>query len=119
MPTFARTLKRRSMVVIFTDLIDPMTSQSLLKSLQAFSKKHLLVIVTLSDSEIEHISHQFPQTELQAYEKGFAQDLLHARHQMLQTLKRNFGAIIVDAPPHQLDESLINQYLKAKLRNRL
>jgi uncharacterized protein (DUF58 family) len=116
---FARHLKRRAMVVVFTDLVDPMTSRSLMKSLKVFAAHHLLVLVTLADSDLAALAEAMPETVAAAYEKGVAMDLLAQRRKALMALSQTHGAVIVDAPPEQLDEALINQYLRLKLKNRI
>nr|MBX2861621.1 hypothetical protein [Vampirovibrio sp.] len=107
------------LIVLFTDLIDPIASQALMKSLQAFSHQHLFMIVTLSDSNLLSSAAQMPWSTQQAYQKGIAMDLLQVRHTALQAMTKHQGALIVDVPPERLDESVIHQYLQVKLRNRL
>lgn len=115
----ARLLKRRSLVIIFTDLIDPLASRSLARSLRAFSRQHLLMVVTLGDGEMKALSHSVPEDAYQSFEKGIALDLLGIRQKALLELTKNYGAIVIDTVPEQMDEDLINRYLAAKLKNRI
>ncbi len=115
----ARLLKRRSLVVIFTDLIDPLASRSLVRSLQAFSHHHLLMVVTLGDNEMKTLGRSVPPDAYRAFEKGVALDLLNIRQKTLLELAKNYGAIVVDTVPEKMDEDLINRYLAAKLKNRI
>jgi uncharacterized protein (DUF58 family) len=115
---FARGLKRRSLVVIFTDLIDPVASRSLVRSLKGFSTHHLLMLVTFKDSDMLGLVDRMPDTAYDAYCKGVALDLLELRRQTLAVLSRGNRAIVVDAPPESLDEALIRQYLKLKRQGR-
>lgn len=116
---FARNLKRRSLVVIFTDLIDPIASRSLLASVKSFSRNHILMIVTLADSQTIQEAEKTPETPFEVYKKGVALDLLEIRRQTQLALCRNNNAIVVDAPPEKLDETLIARYLELKRQNRL
>lgn len=116
---FARSLKRRSLVVIFTDLIDPVASRAFLASLKSFSRNHVLMIVTLADSDTLQQSEKYPQTAYEAYQKSVALDLLELRRQAQRTLAKNNNAIVIDAPPDKLDEALITRYVELKRQNRL
>lgn len=116
---FARGLKRRALVAIFTDLIDPVASRALLSSLKSFSSNHLLMVVTLADSEVRGYLDLLPETPSDAYSKGVVLDLWAMRQQALNTLSRANNAIVVDAPPDVLDETLIQQYLQLKQRSQI
>lgn len=116
---FARSLKRRALVVIFTDLIDPLASRALLGSLKSFSSNHLLMVVTVADSEVRRYADTMPEDAHMAYCKGVALDLAATRQQTLNALSRMNHAIVIDAPPDVLDEALIQQYLQLKQRSRL
>ena len=116
---FARKLKRRSLVVIFTDLIDPLASRSLQRSLYSFAKTHLLMIVTPAESELLRLGQSMPEDAYAAYRKGVAQDLLALRRETLRTLQKAHNAIVVDALPEGLDDALLRQYLQLKQKNRI
>ncbi len=116
---FARSLKRRALVILFTDLIDPMASYTLRRSLQSFSHQHLLVVVTLSDAHLLEQTAMYPQTPEEAYQKGVALDLLDTRRKSLRELSKLHGATVLDTQPIDMDEALINHYVGIKLRNRL
>ena len=119
MVQFARKLKRRSLVVVFTDLIDPLAARSLLRSLASFARTHLLIIVTPAETELLRQGQAMPDDITAAYRKGVAQDLLELRRDTLRTLQKAHHAIVIDAPPDALDEALLRQYLLLKQKNRL
>jgi uncharacterized protein (DUF58 family) len=116
---FARRLKRRSLVVLITDLIDPLASRNLLNSLKSFPANHVLMVVTLSDNETLAQAEIMPGTAYEAYRKGVALDLLELRRQTLLTLSKTNNAVVVDAPADVLDETLIQRYLQLKQKNRI
>lgn len=116
---FARGLKRRSLVVLLTDLIDPVASASLVRSLKSFSGNHVLMVVTLSDSQILDTAERLPQTPYEAYQKGVALDLLALRGETQRQLSKGSNAKVIDAPPECLDEALIARYLDLKRQSRL
>jgi uncharacterized protein (DUF58 family) len=116
---FARNLKRRALVVLFTDLSDPLSARMLARSLESFSHNHLLMVVTFADSEVLAQAEALPETTLDAYRKGVALDLMEERRRALGMLARSRNVLVIDAPPETLDESLIRQYLHAKEHSRL
>ena len=116
---FARQLKKRSLVVVFTDLIDPPASRDLLRSLHSFAKTHLLMIVTPTETELLAQSSIMPEDAYDAYRKGIAQDLLAQRQEALKTLQKAHHAIVVDTPLSGLDDALLRQYLQIKQKNRI
>lgn len=115
----ARSLKKRSLVVILTDLIDPLASKSLVKSIQAFSKNHLLVIVTFNDQELTAQVARTPENIQDAYQRGVGLDLLEIRRKTLIELAAHGSTTVIDTTPEQMDEALINHYLTLKLKNNL
>lgn len=116
---FARGLKRRSLVIVLTDLIDPLASRSLVNSLKSFSRNHVLMVVTLADSQVVETADLLPQSPYQVYQKGVAMDLLELRREAQRQLGKGSNVIVVDAPPESLDEALVARYLELKRQNRL
>lgn len=116
---FARTLKRRTLVVLLTDLIDPAASRALLKGLKAFSANHMLMVVTLADQNLASLSERLPLNSFDAYERGVAMDLLALRRQTLGELNRGRRSTVIEAAPHELDEALIGRYLSIKRKSQL
>jgi uncharacterized protein (DUF58 family) len=112
----SRGLKRRTLVVLLTDLIDPSVSEQLLQGLKHFSKHHTLLIGALSDPEFLKQAQSRPEDAYQAYQKGVALDLMDLRRQALAVLSRHHRATVIDAPPEKFDEDLIQRYLQLKQR---
>lgn len=116
---FARKLKRRTLVIIFTDLVDPIASQNLIRGLKSFSHNHLLLLVTLSDMTLLQTAGQTPETVSEAYEKAVALDLLDQRQKAKAALSPQHNIVVIDEPPANVDETLINHYLRIKAKSRL
>jgi len=116
---FARQLKRRSLVVVFTDLSDPLAARSLIRSLYSFAKMHLLMIVTPAENELIQQAQVNPTDVEAVYRKGVAQDLLALRQETLRALKKTHNAIVIDAPLEGLDDAILRQYLQIKQKNSL
>ena len=113
----ARRLQRRTLVVLFTDLIDLNASVQLVQGLKAFSKNHTLLIATLSDQDMLAQAQKIPDSAYGVYRKGVTLDLLEQRRQALAKLARYHRATVIDAPPQHLDETLIQRYVQLRQRS--
>lgn len=107
--------RRRSLVVVFTDVQDAVSSRSLINYLVQLSPHHLPVCVTMSDPNILRLAEQTPTNSATTYQKAVAQNLLNERREVLEILNRH-GAITLDVPADKLTVSVINTYLEIKAR---
>ena len=53
--TLTTRLKRRSLVVVFSDFTDPTAAEIMVESLGRLANKHLVLFVTMADAEIEAV----------------------------------------------------------------
>ena len=107
--------RRRSLVVVFTDVQDAVSSRALINYLVQLSPHHLPVCVTMSDPNILGLAEQTPTSSATTYQKAVAQNLLNERREVLEILNRH-GAITLDVPADKLTVSVINTYLEIKAR---
>jgi len=108
--------RRRSLVIVFTDLVDPDSSEELLKHVGALHPHHLVLCCTLADPDLLASAHSLPQESGEVYGKAVALGLLADRHSALAYL-RHRGVHLVDAPADQLTTETINRYLELKSRS--
>lgn len=108
--------RRRSLVVLFTDLVDPESSAEILDAVQIIKTLHRVVCVTVSDPNIVQAAKLIPDTPTDVYQKAVAQQVLHDRRQAISILKRR-GVWTIDSPPESLSADLINHYLDLKSRS--
>jgi len=111
----AQRWRKRSLMVIFTDLIDPDASRVLLHALAGLARQHLCVCVTVSDPRLHAWSQQLPQSPEQLYRRAVATQVLTDRLAAARTLER-IGVSTIDAEPETLVPALVNFYLQAKAR---
>ncbi len=111
----AQRWRKRSLMVIFTDLIDPDASRVLLHALAGLAKQHLCVCVTVSDPRLHAWSRLTPQSADQLYRRAIATQVLTDRLAAARTLER-MGVSTIDAEPDTLVPALVNFYLQAKAR---
>jgi len=112
---FLATWRKRSLIVLFSDVIDPSASSILLSTLPSLHPRHLPLAVLLKDPEIAAIERQVPSNKTELFEKGVAAELLISRELAAHQLKQA-GCIVVDVAPQDLTVSVVNEYLKLKAR---
>ncbi len=127
---FAHAQKGRSLIVVLSDLTDPTGSQALLTGLASMSKRHLPFCVTLKDRQVSEIAHSsvvkpgstgsaVSEIDMEkAYQRAVAMDLLAQRELALTVLQRR-GCLILDCPPQELSNKLVDSYIEIKTRARL
>lgn len=117
--TYLRThLHRRSLIVFFTDVIDPVAQSSVLAELGTLARGHVVVCVFMNDAAVADALATVPQTAPQAYRSAVALGLDRERRAAAATLARA-GIITIDVPAAKLTISLIDEYLRIKQRGLL
>ncbi|GAB4118424.1 MAG: DUF58 domain-containing protein [Roseiflexaceae bacterium] len=110
--------KRRSLVVVFTDLVTLDAAKPLIAHMGRLARHHLPLCVTISDPNITDLAQQPPNHAPAVYQRAVAEMLLDERRVVLDTLQ-NSGVLTLDVPADQLSVSLINKYLELKGRGML
>ena len=127
----ANRCKRRSLVVLITNVLDAVNAEAVRTHLVAAGKTHLPLAVLLRDESLWAAVREAepllatatagpprgPQQHA-VLRGGVAADLLVWRHRLLNDL-RHRGALIVDTSPEELTAPLVNEYLKVKASHRL
>lgn len=124
---FAEAHKQRALMVVLTDLTDPTGSQTLLSGLASLSPRHLPFCVTLADRQLSQLALA-PAPGVPAagtgadmvptFKRAVAADLLVQRELAFSHLIRR-GCLVLDCPPQDLSEKLVDRYLEIKARGRL
>lgn len=115
---FASVQKSRSLMVVLTDLTDPTGSQTLLTGLANLSPRHLPFCVTLKDRQLDRQAEQKTSDLAGIYRQAVAVDLIAQRELALSVLVRR-GCLVLDVPPQDLRDKLVDAYLDIKARGRL
>jgi uncharacterized protein (DUF58 family) len=111
-------LKRRALVVLFTEFIDTTTAELLLESVHRMANRHAVIFVTLRDPLLPNIIDAKPDRFQDIAEAVVAHDLLRDRAVVLERLTR-MGVHCLEVPPRGLAVSLVNRYLTIKERGLL
>ncbi|MBC5824349.1 MAG: DUF58 domain-containing protein [Candidatus Eremiobacteraeota bacterium] len=113
-----RVQRKRSLVVFFTDMFDPIASSTVLANAGLLAKRHLVMCVLLNDEAIDAALDQTPQSPRQAYRAGVAAALATERSRAAAVLAQR-GIMVLDVPASRLTVSLINSYVDVKSRGLL
>ena len=108
--------RRRSLIVLFSDLVDPDSSAQILDAVPMLSDSHRVVCVTVSDPNIVAAANSVPEDSAGVYQKAVAVQVLQERRAAISILKRR-GVWTIDSPPEALSADLINHYLDLKARS--
>lgn len=114
----ATRLRRRSLVVVFTEFVDTVTAELMLENLSRLARRQLVVFVSLRDPALEAIARAAPRRLSDVHRANVAADLLRERERVIARLRR-LGVQCVDAAPEELPTRLVNRYLDLKRRERV
>lgn len=116
--TLAARLKRRSMIVLFTEFTDPISADFMVQAVARLLKTHLVLIVVLRDDELETIVDRAPERAADVIRAVTAAALLRDRRLVLLRL-RHLGVHVIESPYDQVAERLVEGYVDLKLRSLL
>ncbi len=114
----AARLPKRSLVVVFTELTGREASRRLLATLGGLLPRHLPLIVTQRNREVESLTRVEPADESGVFSSAVAEGLLADKAAALRLLAAR-GALVLDVPPEELSVAAVNRYLEVKARGRL
>lgn len=108
-------LKRRSLIIIFSDFADTTTAELLVENLQVLNKTHVIVFVTLRDPDLEALQDRVPDNADEVAEAVVAAEMARERQLVLDRLAR-LGILCLETGPGELTAKLIGTYLDIKAR---
>lgn len=112
-------LRKRSLIVLFTQIIDDTAAEELLRTVRSLRPRHLPLCVLFRDPDLEAMARPDPKAHAPGlYDAAAASELLAWRDKLLRDLKRS-GALVLDVEPADLTPSLINRYFEVKVRHLL
>ncbi|MCC9602712.1 DUF58 domain-containing protein [Stieleria sp. JC731] len=110
--------KRRSLVVLTTNVIDEVNGGAITDYLVNLNGQHLPMGVLLRDRTIFEAADNPDGSEMNMYRAAAAADILVWREQVLKDLEHR-GVLLVDSYPDELTAPLVNQYLEVKAKHLL
>jgi len=107
---------RRSLVVLFTDLVDDQASRALVAAVTRLAGHNLVLCCLLGDPQLAQMAARVPTSTTELFEKVVAEDVRDARARALAILRRR-GVHTIDVPAEQLTVATIQKYLELKRRS--
>ena len=117
-----KRLRKRALVVLFTQVIDDVSAQAVLRQVRGLRPRHLPVCVLFRDPDLDKLAE--PSTGLAAapdgelYVAGAAAETILWRERLVRDLKTG-GALVLHVPPRQTTPAVINRYLQIKAQHLL
>ncbi|EJZ19250.1 DUF58 domain-containing protein (plasmid) [Rhizobium sp. Pop5] len=108
-------LKRRSLIVIFSDFVDTITAELMIENIQVLARHHFIVYVALRDPMLAKFVEP-EETTLDAVARSVAaRQILNERRAVMEKLAR-LGVLCLDSTPEALTSDLIARYIEIKSR---
>jgi uncharacterized protein (DUF58 family) len=111
----SRQLRRRSLLVLFTDVIDRGASSALMLHLTRAVQRHLPLVVALRNPALEAAASSPAPGEDDVFRRAAAEELLQARAAALASM-RSAGVLVADVHPDESAPAVVNRYLEVKGR---
>jgi len=115
--TVLRTARRRSLVVIFTELVPAVVEESLLPALPALTSRHTVLVAALRDPRLAELAAGRGDVR-RIYAAAAAEQTLLRRRKLTEEL-RGRGVEVVDADPDVYAPAITDAYLTLKSLGRL
>lgn len=111
-------LPRRSLILIFTDLVDEVASESLLQAVSLLRPRHLPICVTVRAEEEDRLLRSPPTAPEHVFTKAVLHQMRKERRRAMRALEKR-GTLALDLPPGFLVAGTLQCYLEVKRRGLL
>ncbi len=115
---FGAQVRARSLLVLFTNLLDARSARDLVSSLRSLLPRHLPLCVMMQDTDVEALAVAPARAVGDLYVRAAAGETLAWRDGFLRSL-RNSGVLVLDAKPADVTPKLVKSYLEIKARRLL
>jgi len=105
--------RKRSLVVIISDVVDSDTSGRMRRALAELKKQHVVVFAALRTPALGNFVDQSVDTARDVMRKAVAMRLEQEREKALHQISKT-GVIVLDSEPEKLTVPLINQYIRVR-----
>jgi uncharacterized protein (DUF58 family) len=114
----AANSKRRSLVIVITDLVDEEGSKELLTSLRLLRPRHLPLVVTIADRDLRAVVSNAPETANDLFTQSVAEEIMYLREAALRLVESQ-GGLALDVTAAALAPAILEKYLQVKERGLL
>ncbi|MXX71485.1 MAG: DUF58 domain-containing protein [Gemmatimonadetes bacterium] len=116
--TLGRTFRKRSLVILFCDVIVGSVSRALGNSLTRIGRSHLPLAIAIRNPALEAAATERVAEPDVAYHRAAAEELVQARVTTLQVMRQS-GILVVDTPPGDALVRTLDKYVEIKERGLL
>ncbi|MDQ1707289.1 MAG: hypothetical protein QOJ88_500 [Pyrinomonadaceae bacterium] len=110
--------KRRSLVILLTDLVDEEGSKELLTALGLLRPRHLPLVVTIADRDLKAVVSNAPADGRELFTQSVAEEIMYLREAALRLVEAR-GGLALDVTAAALAPALLEKYLQVKERGLL
>ena len=110
--------KKRSFIVILTDLVDKESSKELISSLKLLRPRHLPLVVTIGDRDLNATVSEIPKDVKEVFTQSAAEEIILQRDSALRQVE-TLGGLALDVTTNTLAPSLLETYMRVKERGLL
>lgn len=114
----AANSKRRSLVILLTDLVDEEGSKELLTSLRLLRPRHLPLVVTIADRDLRAVVSTAPENARDLFTQSVAEEIMTLRETALRLVESQ-GGLALDVTAAALAPAILEKYLQVKERGLL
>jgi uncharacterized protein (DUF58 family) len=114
----AANSKRRSLVILITDLVDEEGSKELLTSLRLLRPRHLPLVVTIADRDLRAVVSNAPEDVRDLFTQSVAEEIMYLRETALRLVESQ-GGLALDVTAAALAPAILEKYLQVKERGLL
>jgi len=108
--TLSARLKRRSLVVLFSDFSDTTAAELMIESLGRLARRHAVIFVTLEDRELAAFTDAEPDS-IDAIARAVTADSLARQRQLVLARLQRMGVDVIEAPHDRVGFAVIDRYL--------
>ncbi len=110
--------RKRSLVVVFTELLDADTSAALVKRTLRLVPRHLPIVACLLDEDLQRVANSVPADVEAAFDRQVAVKL-EDEYRLTAARLRDAGARVVRSGAQTFGAATVNAYLEIKARGLL
>jgi uncharacterized protein (DUF58 family) len=108
--TLAGRLKRRSLIVVFSDFTDPTSAELMVESIARLTARHLVLFVTMADEELDAIATASPE-DMDRLGMAVSADALLRQRALVLSRLRAIGVDVIEARHDLIGTRVIDAYL--------
>jgi uncharacterized protein (DUF58 family) len=120
----SQRLRKRSLVVLFTQVIDDVSARSVVRTVRGLGPRHLALCVLFRDESLDAmaeptvIDKEAKAKPADLHQRAAAAEAILWRDHLVRELQEA-GALVLHVSPRKLTPALINRYLRIKAQRLL